>query len=122
MAPATPPLSLCHSLSPLLQLRHGLPPSSEGASSRRKAFLDHVLTSSEASVLGHRDLVEELKTLSAGAVGTTMDLMSFFLILNAMYPDVQDRIVKVSLLRMPRPVFGWGLVFDFPELKARKRD
>lgn len=68
-----------------------------------------MLTSSEASVLGHRDLVEELKTLSAGAVGTTMDLMSFFLILNAMYPDVQDRIVKVSMPRMPRTCSRMGL-------------
>lgn len=61
---------------------------------KRKAFLDHFLSSNEAQVLSQRDLIEELKTLSAGAVGTSMDLMSFFLSICAIMPDVQDKIAK----------------------------
>ncbi|KAK3919360.1 Cytochrome P450 4V2 [Frankliniella fusca] len=61
---------------------------------KRKAFLDHFLTSDEAHALTESELVESLKTLSAGAVGTSMDLMSFFMVLIATNPDVQDKIVK----------------------------
>lgn len=61
---------------------------------KRKAFLDHYLTSDEAKVLTERELIESLKTLSAGAVGTSMDLMSFFLLIMAITPDVQDKVAK----------------------------
>lgn len=71
-------------------LESGAPPV-EG---KRKAFLDHFLTSDGADVLTQREIIEELKTLSAGAVGTTMDLMSFFLLTLSITPDVQDRIAK----------------------------
>lgn len=71
--------------------------------SKRKAFLDHFLSSEGAHVLSQRDIIEELKTLSAGAVGTTMDLMSFFLLALSINPDVQDSIAKVrTRLRTPR--------------------
>ncbi|XP_034248570.1 cytochrome P450 4V2-like [Thrips palmi] len=62
--------------------------------SKRKSFLDHFLTSDEAHVLSKRDIIEELKTLSAGAVGTTMDLLSFFLLSLSISPDVQDKVAK----------------------------
>lgn len=81
-----------HSTYLNLQLRQG-----KGESDRkRKAFLDHILTSTEGNVLREEELLHELQTLSIAAVGTSMDFMSFFLTCIAMHPDVQDRIHQVS--------------------------
>ncbi|KAE8741967.1 Cytochrome P450 CYP4 [Frankliniella occidentalis] len=76
------------------QLRQGDAYTAHGGGRRRKAFLDHVLTSPEGQVLAPRELTEELKTISGAAVGTSTDFMSFFLLVNALLPDVQDRIFK----------------------------
>lgn len=50
-------------------------------------------------MLSHRELVEELKTMSGAAIGTSTDLMSIFLLVVALLPDIQDKVVKVSRTR-----------------------
>ncbi|KAJ1529724.1 hypothetical protein ONE63_006477 [Megalurothrips usitatus] len=72
------------------QLKKGAPQRDR----KRRAFLDHVLTSTDAQVLSHRELVEELKTVSGAAIGTSTDLMSVFLLVVSLLPDVQEKIAK----------------------------
>lgn len=67
------------------------------SSGKRRAFLDNVLTCPEGKQLTREELIEELKTMSGAAVGTSMDFMCTFLLVLAIQQDAQDAIVQVSL-------------------------
>ena len=64
---------------------------------KRKAFLDHILSSSEGQILEPDELIEELKTVCGAAVGTSMDMMSSFVMAMAVLPEIQEKIVEVRV-------------------------
>ncbi|KAE8737288.1 Cytochrome P450 CYP4 [Frankliniella occidentalis] len=65
-----------------------------GKQGKRKAFLDHLLSSEEGKTLTKDELSGELKHLVAAANSTTSDTLSFFLYCIAIRQDVQAKILE----------------------------
>ena len=65
---------------------------------KRKAFLDHLLSSEDGKTLSKDELAGELKHLVAAANSTTSDTLSFFLYCIAIRQDVQQRILEASAM------------------------
>ncbi|XP_034234291.1 cytochrome P450 4V2-like [Thrips palmi] len=59
---------------------------------RRQTFLDKFLSSSEANVLTRGELLDELKTLLFGGVGTSMDFQTLFMLSMALNQGVQRKV------------------------------